>query len=209
MSTSDSYDAWADSYDSMANKTRDLEGEVLRKTFVNPHYGNIIELGCGTGKNTDWLSKKADFVIAMDFSPEMIKKAKEKIREQNVNFIETDLNVDWPVKPGWANLISCSLVLEHIDDLNFIFSEASRALKRNGKFYICELHPWKQYSGSKARFETDQGLHEPKAYVHHISDYLDAAHHNGFSLLDLNEYFDDKEKENIPRLISLVFESEK
>lgn len=209
MSTSESYNTWADSYDSMNNKTRDLEAKVLRNTFLNPHYGNILELGCGTGKNTGWLSEKADFVTAMDFSPKMIKKAKEKITAKNVNFIETDLNFDWPVKPGWANLITCSLVLEHIEDLNFIFSEASRALKINGKFYICELHPWKQYSGSKARFETAEGLHEPKAYVHHISDYLDAARHQGFKLLDLNEYFDDDEKKDIPRLICLVFESEK
>jgi ubiquinone/menaquinone biosynthesis C-methylase UbiE len=193
----------------MANKTRDLEAEVLRNTFLNPHYGNIIELGCGTGKNTGWLSEKADFVAAMDFSPEMIKKAREKITAKNVNFIETDLSYDWPVKPGWANLITCSLVLEHIEDLDFIFSEASRALKRNGKFYICELHPWKQYSGSKARFETEEGLHEPQAYVHHISDFLNAGRKKGFKLLDLNEYFDNKEKENIPRLISLVFESQK
>jgi hypothetical protein len=80
-------------------------------------------------------------------------------------------------------------------------------LKRNGKFYICELHPGKQYAGSSAKFENKEGLQTPKAFVHHISDYLNAAKKNKFSLLDLNEYFDDREKENIPRLISLVFES--
>ncbi|WP_029037463.1 class I SAM-dependent DNA methyltransferase [Salinimicrobium xinjiangense] len=207
MKIGDSYNAWADSYDSMKNKTRDLEGKVLRQTFLNPHYGNILELGCGTGKNTGWLSEKADFVTALDISPKMIEIARKKITAENVTFTEADLQVDWPVKPGWANLITCSLVIEHIKDLDFIFAEAARALKRNGKFYICELHPGKQYAGSRAKFETEEGVHNPEAYVHHISDYLNAAKHNKFSLLDLNEYFDDREKENIPRLISLVFES--
>lgn len=207
MKISDSYNSWASSYDSEGNKTRDLEAEVLRNTFLNPHYGNILELGCGTGKNTGWLSEKADFVTALDFSPKMIAKAKEKVKAKNVTFAEADLTEEWPVKPGWANLITCSLVLEHIEDLDFIFSEAGRALKRNGKFYICELHPGKQYAGGRANFETKEGIHTPDAFIHHLSDYLEAAKAHDFKLLEVNEFFVDKEKENIPRLLSLVFES--
>lgn len=207
MKIGDSYNSWAASYDSMENKTRDLEAEVLRNTFLNPHYGNILELGCGTGKNTGWLAEKADFVTALDFSPKMLSKAKQKIKAENVTFEEADINREWPVNPGWANLVTCSLVLEHIPDLEFIFSEASRALKRNGKFYICELHPGKQYAASRARFDTDNGQVMPEAFVHHLSDYLNAAKDQNFKLLDVNEHFYDREKENIPRLLSLVFEN--
>lgn len=208
MKINESYNAWAKSYDSMENKTRDLEAVVLRETFLNPHYGNILELGCGTGKNTGWLSQKADHVTALDFSSEMIAKARAKVEADNITFTQTDINKTWPVRPGWSNLITCSLVLEHIEDLDFIFKEAARVLKRRGNFYICELHPWKQYSGSQARFETSEGIHKPTAFVHHISDYLNAAKANGFKLIDLKEYFDDREKENVPRLISLVLENE-
>lgn len=206
MKIDESYNSWAKSYDTMDNKTRDLEAEVLRKTFLNPHYGNILELGCGTGKNTGWLTQKADHVHALDFSSEMIARARAKIEAENVTFTQTDITNQWPVKPGWSNLITCSLVLEHIEDLDFIFQEAARVLKRNGKFYICELHPGKQYAGSQARFETEEGIQKPTAFIHHISDYLDSAKNQGFTLLDFNEYFDDNNRENIPRLISLVFE---
>ncbi|MGB7786150.1 MAG: class I SAM-dependent methyltransferase [Salinimicrobium sp.] len=209
MSTSDSYNAWAGSYDSMKNKTRDLEGEVLRKTFMNPHYGNILELGCGTGKNTGWLAKKADYVTAFDFSSKMMEKAKQKPDSENVIFTEADITEPWPVKPGWANLIVCSLVLEHIKDLDFIFEEAARALKRGGKFYLCELHPLKQYNGTRAKFDTEEGIQHPEAFVHHISDYIRAAKNEGFQLLNLDEHFDDREKENFPRLVSFFFESSK
>lgn len=204
-----SYNAWAKSYDSQENKTRDLEALVLRESFLNPHYGNILELGCGTGKNTGWLSTKADHVTALDFSSEMISKARAKVEAENVTFSQTDINKPWPVRPGWSNLITCSLVLEHIEDLDFIFKEAARVIKRKGKFYICELHPLKQYSGSQARFETPEGIHKLEVFVHHISDYLGAAKTHGFNLLDLKEYFDDKENDNLPRLLSLILESEK
>ena len=207
LTTGNSYNAWAASYDSMDIKTRDLEGEVLRNTFLNPHYGNILELGCGTGKNTAWLSEKADFVTAIDFSSNMMAIAREKVLAENVTFTEADITVDWPVKPGWANLITCSLVLEHVEDLEVIFAEAARALKRNGKFYICELHPGKQYGGSRARFETEAGEETPPAHVHHLSDYLDAAKANNFELLEINEHFDEDDRKKIPRLLSLVFES--
>lgn len=54
MKISDSYDSWASSYDSGRNSTRDLEAEVLRETFLNPHYGNILEMTyilSGTAEN--------------------------------------------------------------------------------------------------------------------------------------------------------------
>ena len=208
MNIRDSYDSWAESYDSMINKTRDLEGEVLRNTMMNPHYGNIVELGSGTGKNTDWLAKKADNVIALDFSRSMIARAEKRLTGKNIQLFEADITKPWPIKDGWANLIACSLVLEHVEDLDFIFKQASKVLKRRGKFYICELHPWKQYSGSRAKFQTEEGLQQPDAFVHHFSDYLTAAKKHNFVFLALDEHFDDREKENVPRLLSLVFENE-
>lgn len=208
MNISDSYNSWANTYDSMDNKTRDLEAEVLRNSFLNPHYANILELGCGTGKNTGWLSEKADFVTAIDFAKEMISKAQKKILAENVTFVQADITDEWPVNQGWANLITCSLVLEHVKDLTFVFEEAERCLKRRGMFYICELHPIKQYTGSQAKFETPDGVHKPAAFTHHISDYLNCAKEMGLKLVDLNEHFDDKNKKEIPRLVSMIFEKE-
>ena len=208
MSISDSYNSWADTYDAMDNKTRDLEAEVLRDSFLNPHYANILELGCGTGKNTGWLSEKADFVTAIDFSKEMISKAKDKMSAENITFVEADITSEWPVKPGWANIITCSLVLEHIKDFKFVFEEAERCLKRRGMFYICELHPFRQYNGSQAKFETSGGVHKPDAFTHHISEYLTCGKEVGLKLIDLNEHFDNDRKKEFPRLISIIFEKE-
>lgn len=201
-----SYDSWAATYDSVENKTRDLEARVLRQTFLNPHYGNILELGCGTGKNTQWLSKKADHVTAVDLSEEMISRAQKKTTSENVTFTRADITDTWPVKPGWANLIICSLVLEHIENLDPIFLQAQKVLKRTGYLYICELHPSKQYLGSRARFETEGGLQMPEAYVHHLSDYLNAAGAADFRLYEIREYFDEENRKDPPRLLSLIFE---
>jgi ubiquinone/menaquinone biosynthesis C-methylase UbiE len=208
MPIDQSYNSWASQYDTNENKTRDLEKIAAQKTLGQYKYKHIIELGCGTGKNTEWLSDKAESLVGLDFSSEMLKKAKAKITSSNVEFRFADLTKKWDVPNNSADLISCSLVLEHIDDLNFIFDEAYKKLIPGGLFYICELHPLKQYSGSKARFIEDNNTVELEVFIHCVSDYIDSAITNHFKLLELKEWFDGIEKNEMPRLISFVWEKQ-
>jgi ubiquinone/menaquinone biosynthesis C-methylase UbiE len=78
MDVKQAYNIWADQYDTNHNKTRDLEAISLRNTLANVQFDNCLEIGCGTGKNTEWLIVKANQVTAVDFSEEMLSKAKEK-----------------------------------------------------------------------------------------------------------------------------------
>jgi ubiquinone/menaquinone biosynthesis C-methylase UbiE len=206
MTIDKAYNTWADNYDAVENKTRDLEKIAANQTLDKYSYTTVIELGCGTGKNTEWLAEKANSIIGLDFSQEMLLKAKEKIKSDKVQFQQADLTKPWDIKDNYADLISCSLTLEHISDLNFIFSEGFKKLKPEGKFFICELHPFKQYTGSKAKFENENGIIEREVFTHHVSEYVNAAINNGLKILELKEWFDNDDKTNIPRLISFVFE---
>lgn len=204
MSISEAYNCWANTYNEVRNKTRDLEASAIRKALKNKKYSNTLELGCGTGKNTFWLAERSKNLTALDFSEKMLEKAKQRDSKNKINFQQTDLNNSWPVPIDNFDLISCSLVLEHIENLDFIFAEAYEAVKKNSSFYLCELHPFKQYLGSKARFETKDGTEVLEVYLHHISNYIAAAEKAGFHLKKLNEHFDEDQKE-IPRLVSFIF----
>ena len=206
MTIDKAYDSWADNYDSVENKTRDLERIAAKQILDKYNYTNVIELGCGTGKNTEWLLDKANSIIGLDFSPAMLLKAKEKIKSNKVQFQQADLAKPWIIKDNYADLISCGLTLEHISDLNFIFREGYKKLKSKGKFFICELHPFKQYKGTKAKFEYGNKIVELEVFTHHVSEYINAAINNGFRVLELKEWFDNDDNSNIPRLISFVFE---
>ena len=172
MKVDEAYNVWADSYDSNENKTRDLELAVGKSILGDRKFSNIIELGCGTGKNTEWLIENCDSLLGVDFSSEMLAEAKKKIKSNKVKFMQADLLKDWKFANNSAYLITASLVLEHMQNLNFIFSEANKSLATNGLFYICELHPFKQYAGSKAQFELDNEVVNLETYVHHISEYF-------------------------------------
>lgn len=208
MNNREAYNVWADSYDAMQNRTRDIEAQALRASAAGENL-DILEIGCGTGKNTEWLVTKAKRLVAVDFSREMLAKAKAKIVAGTVEFRELDLREDWGFALGEFDLITCSLALEHIADLHFVFGQARRVLRIGGRFYIGELHPFKQYQGSKARFDTAEGVLELECFVHHVSDFFTAAQANNFVLLDLREEFDDGDKTKIPRLLTLVFEAAK
>jgi ubiquinone/menaquinone biosynthesis C-methylase UbiE len=199
------YNSWAQQYDSNENKTRDLEAKSLRETLASLTFENCLEIGCGTGKNTVWLMQKAATVTAVDLSEEMLAKAKEKITTPNVTFVQADITKPWAFATKPYDLIGFSLVLEHIELLQPVLGKAAAVLKPGGHLYISELHPFKQYNGSKARFDTAEGTEVVTCFNHHITDFTDAAKMNGFVLVSLSEYFDDDDRNNIPRLLTLQF----
>jgi ubiquinone/menaquinone biosynthesis C-methylase UbiE len=87
MDTKQGYNIWAAQYDTNQNKTRDLEGCALRNCLENIAFKTCLEIGCGTGKNTQWLAQRADYVTAIDLSEEMLARAREKIKSNKIEFI--------------------------------------------------------------------------------------------------------------------------
>ena len=208
MNIQQAYNTWADTYDTVHNQTRDLEARAIRTVLGDVTAPEILELGCGTGKNTEWLATKAAHVTAVDFSTQMLSRARQKLPLPTVDFKQGDITKDWQFVDKPAALITCSLILEHIQDLNFVFAQAYQALEPNGLFYVGELHPFKQYQGSKARFDTVTGVFELECYVHHLSDYLASAEQSGLTCVSLREGFDDDNRVGTPRIISFLFQKE-
>ena len=206
MNTQQAYNIWAEQYDTNLNKTRDLEAKALRESLAAVEFEDCLEIGCGTGKNTAWLITKAKYITAIDLSEEMLNKAKEKINNANVEFIQADITQDWSFAKQQYDLITFSLVLEHIEDLQPIFKNVAASLHSGGYVYVGELHPFKQYTGSKARFETSDGLQIVNCFNHHVSDFILAAKQNGLLLSDVNEYFDEDNRNEIPRIINILFQ---
>ena len=206
MNTKQAYNIWSKQYDTNINKTRDLEAIVLRKVLENIHFNSCLEIGCGTGKNTEWLISKAKQITAVDLSEEMLAKAKEKISSEIVQFIQADITFDWTFSKKQYDLVTFSLVLEHIQNLDHVFQEVSKSLAKEGLVYIGELHPFKQYEGSKARFETEDGIQVVECFNHNISDFIDSAKKHNLELINIDEYFDGNDRTTIPRILTLLFQ---
>lgn len=204
MNTKQAYNIWAAQYDTNDNKTRDTEALALKLSLASIPFNKVLEIGCGTGKNTEWLIEKAALITAVDFSEQMLARAKDKINSNRVQFKQADITSRWNFRDGLYDLVTFSLVLEHIDNLDYVFNEVSKSLNPGGFVYIGELHPFKQYSGTKARFDTEDGGQIVDCFNHNVSDFIQTGKKHGLQLVNLDEYFDDNDRSQIPRILTIL-----
>jgi len=81
----------------------------------------------------------------------------------------------------------------------------AKSLQEGGHVYIGELHPYKQYTGTKARFDTEEGdQQDVDCFNHNVSDFIVAGKKHGLQLVALDEYFDDNDRSQIPRIITIL-----
>jgi ubiquinone/menaquinone biosynthesis C-methylase UbiE len=211
------YDDWAETYDTVPNRTRDLAAQLLRQAKLNLNGRAVVEVGCGTGRNTEWLARAAaagsgdaagpTSITALDFSAEMLARARARVNDGRVRFIQHDVHDPWPLADASADVVIAMLILEHVENLEPFFAEAARTLSANGELFICELHPMRQHLGGQARFinkETGEYT-RVTAFLHDVSDYVNAGLSAGFNLLHLGEWRDAEKPDDPPRLLSLHF----
>jgi len=202
------YDRWADRYDEDRNKTRDMASSVLRQADLALKGRGVIEIGCGTGFNTEWLAERAASVTALDFSEGMLQRARARLGSPRVRLLRHDIRDPWPVSASSADVIVAMLVFEHVEHLLPAFAEAFRCLRPGGDFFVCELHPARQLHGSRAEFVNPASgqLEQVTSFVHSVSAYVDAGFASGFSMLRMNEWRDtSSRKADLPRLFSALF----
>lgn len=201
------YDTWSQNYEQDENRTRDLAAAALRGLPIDLQNRAALEIGCGTGINTRYLVERCRSIIALDFSAGMLEKARVNVTTANIKFVQQDIRANWGVESSSIDLILCTLVLEHIEDLHDVFEEARRVMRPKGDFLIYELHPFRQLQGSQAQFKD---LYSGKislipAVSHTVSEFVNAAIAAGFELIRIEELGDkqDAAKNAPPRILSL------
>jgi ubiquinone/menaquinone biosynthesis C-methylase UbiE len=205
MSLKAAYNQWANIYDTNINATRDLEGLSLQQELKSNSFEHVLEIGCGTGKNTSFLASIAKQVLSVDFSVAMLEKAKEKTKAPNVKFAQIDISASWEFTSEKFDAIIFSLILEHFENIEQIIIKAKNLLKPNGIIYIGELHPFKQYTGSVAKYTVNNEEHKLESHLHSISKYFKTLNKHNFTVVNLNEWYDDEiNKTTLPRILTLI-----
>lgn len=200
------YDEWAEIYDTDNNRTRDLNAQTLREESLSLAGKRVLEIGCGTGLNTEYLVRHASVVTGMDISGNMLARARRRVGDQKARFVAGDITKPWSFENASFDVIVGNLVLEHIEVLSHVFREAYRVLDAGGKLYIAELHPYRQLRQSQARYISKETGKEVlvDAFTHPVSEYVNDALEAGFNLRQMEER--KHGEDDIPRLLTLLFE---
>lgn len=99
----------------------------------------ILEVGCGTGRTSCFLSMNGYHITAIDIDTDMLKKAKKRAEAQelNINFVEADV-CSLPFEDNQFDVILAESVTNFAEN-HTALSEYYRVLKCGGTLYDREI----------------------------------------------------------------------
>lgn len=106
----------------------------------------ILDYGCGTGiLNILLLLKGYAQVDGVDIVEKFDKKILDNFQFHNASFDLIKENTRLPFAESSFDIVTSSLVLEHVKDLDYYYSEAARVLKLGGVCFFNFPHRLKPY----------------------------------------------------------------
>ena len=123
-----------------------LEKEVLLR-MINPPsppfskggLGGILDIGCGTGYFTEFLSGFCKNIVGVDTSMDMIKYAIKKHRDSNIKYLIADAE-KLPFKDGGFDISVSITALNFVKNPLSAVSEAARISRK--KVFLGILNRW-------------------------------------------------------------------
>jgi len=99
----------------------------------------ILEIGCGTGEFSRLLAGRAENVLALDLSPQMIRLAKARSKPYpNIDFIKGDV-MTYHLPDDQFDCIATITTIHHLP-IEAILRRIKKALKPGGTFVCLDLY---------------------------------------------------------------------
>ena len=148
MNTLDYYNKNSEEY---FNSTLNVDMTNTYKEFLKlvPEGGKILDLGCGSGRDSMNFMKLGYEVTAVDGSKELAKKASVLLGKEVIVYTFEELELKEKFHGIWA----CASLL-HIkrEDLKTVLNNLYNNLEDNGVFYMSFKYGEKEYVDDKNRY---------------------------------------------------------
>lgn len=120
----------------------------------------ILGLACGGGQQGPIFAIKGYDTTIMDFSIEQLEKDREVSKRENLNIktVEADMTKEFPFEDESFDIVFCPVSNAYIEDLENMFKESYRVLKKSGIFMLGFVNPFiYMYDGDEV-WESDTDL---------------------------------------------------
>jgi ubiquinone/menaquinone biosynthesis C-methylase UbiE len=180
------YAAWAPRYDG-PNPAVEAETPVVREILARAPRGAALDAACGTGRHAEHLRSLGYEVVGVDATEAMLAVARAKVPD--ATFRQGRLQA-LPVDDTSVDVVTCSLALTHVDDLDPVLAEFARVLRPGGWAVVADIHPVLATFGGAAVFPGEgegMELHYVPNLVHLASEYVRAASAAGLEVAECHE----------------------
>jgi SAM-dependent methyltransferase len=122
--------------------TEDVD-EAILQAIGDHRLGKLVDIGTGTGTMIQLLAGRADYMIGIDRSPEMLRFGRAKLLQAGITNAELrqgDMNaLDLP--SGSADTVVLHQVLHYAQRPAAVIAEAARILNSTGKLIVVDVAP--------------------------------------------------------------------
>jgi ubiquinone/menaquinone biosynthesis C-methylase UbiE len=178
LTVRDGYDRWAPFYDDADPTT--LLDEPFVSSFCRSIKGDrILDLGCGTGRYLRKLHRIGAFVVGLDVSAAMLRRA--RLHTDGTALIQASVTC-LPFRPASFNLVLSGLVVDHVVSLDRFFEGVAYVLAPRGRTIITAVHPdMQRLTGPTVRFTAGEDECRIDGVIHEVKDIIEAAENAGFA----------------------------
>lgn len=111
----------------------------LLKILALKQTDKVIDLGCGEGVFERAIPKEIEY-MGVDIAQELLREARRKTNAPSHRFVSANLSRPFQVEQKYTAAV-CILALQNMQNGRQCIANASRALKKNGRFAIVLNHP--------------------------------------------------------------------
>lgn len=195
----DGYTQWAPVYD-RPNPAIEREQPIVHEMLATLAPGDALDAACGTGRHAAKLAELGHRVVGVDTTEAMLAIARHKVPA--ADFRRGRLE-QLPLDDASVDVVTCSLALTHVPDLEPVLQEFGRVLRPGGTAVLSDMHPFNTMTGGGVAGWPTEDITRGIPYVvnrtHQISDYIRAFNGGGLSVIDCVEpRFEEAEVSGVP-----------
>ena len=175
------FDRWAQVYDAQRNPLLLLEERKAAPLLPSVRGGNVLDVGCGTGR---WLTHLEALhpasLIGIDSSRAMLKHARKKVLPTTK--LEHGHSSALPGEDASYSLVIASFLLSYVKDLQAFAFECARVVRPGGCLLLSDMHPVTAAErGWKRSFHVDGTTIDIAAHSRSLPDIITVFERNGFA----------------------------